>query len=77
MAVQFGNILSKFVTPVKVSTGTNVSSARSIDTKFKTAAYTSIPYERAPQVVDTVPTRDASGRPLLAGYSTPLKSWIC
>ncbi len=38
---------------------------------FKTAGYSSIPYERAPQVLDTVPTEG-----LLAGYSTPKKVWV-
>lgn len=38
---------------------------------FKTAGYASIPYERAPQVKDTVPTEG-----LLAGYSTPKHVWV-
>ena len=38
---------------------------------YKTSSYASIPYERAPQVLDTVPTKG-----LLPGYSTPEKVWI-
>lgn len=38
---------------------------------YKTASYASIPYERAPQVLDTVPTKG-----LLPGYSTPEKVWV-
>lgn len=38
---------------------------------YKIAAYASIPYERAPQVTDTVPTEG-----LLAGYSTPKHVWV-
>jgi hypothetical protein len=43
---------------------------------FKTAAYASIPYSKAPTVTDTVPTKDANGKPLLAGYCTPEKVWV-
>ncbi len=39
---------------------------------YKTASYASIPYERAPQVTDTVPTKG-----LLPGYATPEHVWVC
>lgn len=40
---------------------------------YKTSSYAAIPYEKAPQVLDTVP---GAGRGLLPGYSTPEKVWI-
>lgn len=48
-----------------------VNSGHGVDTRFKTKSYASIPYERAPQVMDTVPTKG-----LLAGYSTPEHVWV-
>lgn len=39
---------------------------------YKTASYASIPYERAPQVTDTVNTKG-----LLPGYATPEHVWVC
>lgn len=55
---------------------TGASSSRGVNQAFKTSSYASIPYEKAPTVVDIVPTRDAAGNPLLPGYETPLKTWI-
>lgn len=77
MGIQLGKLLFG-TTPASVNgrLGASVSEARGIVPSFKTSSYASIPYERAPQVVDTVPTRDASGNPLLPGYVTPLNSWI-
>ena len=37
---------------------------------YESAGYASIPYERAPQVMDTVPTKN-----LLPGYDTPTRVW--
>ncbi len=45
--------------------------AQAVAPSYKTASYASIPYERAPQVLDTVPTKG-----LLPGYSTPEKVWV-
>jgi len=59
-----------------VEYGSGIARARGVNQAFKTSAYASVPYERAPQVVDTVPTRDAAGNPLLAGYVTPQKVWV-
>lgn len=77
MGIQLGKLLFGTGTaPVGLKAGASVSEARGVAPKFKTSSYASIPYERAPQVVDTIPTRDAQGNPLLAGYATPLKTWI-
>lgn len=62
---------------VRRSTGAGVSASRGVNQSFKNASYASVPYERAPQVLDTVPTKDAYGRPLLPGYSTPGAVWTC
>jgi len=43
---------------------------------YKTSGYASIPYEKAPKVTDTVPTRDSAGNPLLPGYITPKNDWV-
>ena len=37
---------------------------------YQKTGYASIPYERPPQVLDTVPTKG-----LLPGYQTPTKVW--
>lgn len=69
MSSTIGKILGAY-SPIKAGT-----SSRSTATGFpayKTASYESIPYERAPQVTDTVPTKG-----LLPGYSTPEHVWIC
>lgn len=78
MSSQIGKILlgQNILSPARIQSGA-VSSARGITPSFKSASYASIPYERAPQVLDTVPTEDSNGQPLLAGYITPSKSWIC
>lgn len=78
MGIQLGKLLFG-TSPIAVGASSNagVSGTRGIVPSFKTSSYASIPYERAPQVVDTVPTRDANGKPLLAGYETPLHSWTC
>lgn len=78
MAVELGKNL------LTLLTGTGVRKSGSINpyarvqtpTAYKTSGYASIPYERAPQVTDTVPTKDAAGNPLLAGYVTPSKAWV-
>ena len=52
-----------------LSVGVILSGTRSADEfEMKKAAYAAIPYERAPQQGDTVPTVDKNGQPLLAGY---------
>ncbi len=78
MGIEFGKNLLTYLNAGKVSAskGLVTTSARAVNPSFKTASYASIPYERAPQVVDTIPTRDAKGNPLLAGYVTPQKTWI-
>ncbi len=54
------------------STGrTFVAATHRATPQYKTASYASIPYERAPQVMDTVPTKG-----LLPGYSTPDYVWV-
>ena len=78
MGSKIGKILfgQNLLAPSRVQAG-SISSTKGVSTRFKSASYASIPYERAPQVMDTVPTKDANGNPLLAGYYTPSKSWIC
>ncbi len=72
-----GNTIGKILGAYTPSVGTPVSSAGTSSVgSYKTSGYASIPYERAPQVVDSVPTKDAAGNPLLAGYVTPNKTWI-
>ena len=78
MAIEFGkNLFTPFlgVTGAGATKGTAVSGAQA-PKAFKTAGYASIPYEKFPQVTDTVQTKDASGKPLLAGYVTPEKVWV-
>lgn len=65
MAVTFGNLLTGYINTGAVSTPVV---RPSVNTEFKKAAYAAIPYERAPQQGDTVPTVDKNGQPLLAGY---------
>ena len=78
MDSKIGKILfgQNFLAPSRVQ-ATSTSSTQGVSSRFKSASYASIPYERAPQVLDTVPTKDSNGNPLLAGYYTPSKSWIC
>ena len=52
-------------------TGHTVARTQAPKAAVKTAGYASIPYERAPQVLATVPTEG-----LLAGYSTPKHVWV-
>lgn len=77
MTVNLGKNLLPFlgITSTGVAKGATVSGAQA-PKAFKTAGYASIPYERAPQVKDTVPTKDASGNPLLANYVTPERVWV-
>ena len=72
MSVNLGkNLLALLGAPstgaVNQAAVTRVQAAKA----YKTASYASIPYERAPQVKDTVPTEG-----LLAGYSTPKHVWV-
>lgn len=76
MGLQLGKILGIGLQPATIKNGASVGGTRGVVPKFKTASYASIPYERAPKVVDTVPTKDANGKALLAGYVTPKHSWI-
>ncbi|MBD5402559.1 hypothetical protein HDR58_07150 [bacterium] len=55
-----------------IQRSTNVEQPR-----FSKNLISNITGERAPQVLDTVPTRDANGKPLLAGYETPTWSLVC
>jgi hypothetical protein len=74
MAVDFNNFLSYINTGLvgKTQAPAQVAPAKS----FKNASYAAIKYEKMPTVTDTVPTKDASGKPLLAGYVTPEKVWV-
>ena len=69
MTSKIGKILGAYITPVKSgkAAGSGVVSTYA----YKTSSYASIPYERAPQVMDTVPTKG-----LLPGYATPEHVWI-
>lgn len=77
MTVNLGKNLLPFlgITSAGVSKRPEVSGAQA-PKAFKTAGYASIPYERFPQVTDMVQTKDASGKPLLAGYVTPVQVWV-
>ena len=74
MAIEFGKLTaflgSPTVNPASVQKPVVQPQA------YKTAGYTSIPYAKAPQVTDTVPTTDKNGNPLLAGYVTPKNVWV-
>ena len=75
MAVELGKNLLTYLgigASGKTQAPAGVTPAKS----FKTASYASIPYEKMPTITDTVPTKDASGKPLLAGYVTPEKVWV-
>ncbi len=76
MAINIGKNLISYFGNVNASKSLGAASTGAVNQKFKIASYASIPYERSPQVVDTIPTRDAQGNPLLAGYVTPQKTWI-
>lgn len=78
MAVDFGkNLISYFVKPLETK-GVSAAKATAVSAPkaYKTAGYASIPYERAPRAVDTVPTKYSDGTPFWADYCTPNKSWI-
>ncbi|MCM1338066.1 MAG: hypothetical protein NC191_00155 [Muribaculaceae bacterium] len=76
MAVEFGKSLLPFlgVTGKGVEKGAFAPKVQP-SAQFKIKAYAAIPYEKSPQLTDTVPTKDKSGMPLLAGYVTPEKVW--
>lgn len=72
MAVEFGKNLLALLGSAKTQ-AVNAAATTKVQAPkaYKTAGYASIPYERAPQVKDTVPTEG-----LLAGYSTPKHVWV-
>lgn len=75
MAVDLGkNLISSFLRlgeprGVQTARATAVSAPKA----YKTAGYAAIPYEKAPVITDTVPTKNPDGTPLLAGYYTPYR----
>lgn len=72
MSVNLGkNLLALLGAPATGAVNKAVSAKVQAPKAFKTAGYSSIPYEKAPQVKDTVPTEG-----LLAGYSTPKYVWV-
>lgn len=78
MAVNLGkNLISYFVKPFEAQ-GVNATKATAVSAPkaYKTAGYASIPYERAPMKLDTVPTKHADGTPFWADYSTPNHVWV-
>lgn len=75
MANGIGKILFGIGAP-SVNKSGQVGASRGVAQSFKGAPYASIQSERMPQVLDTVPTKDAKGNPLLAGYVTPMRSWV-
>lgn len=78
MAVDLGkNLISSFLRlgeprGVQTARATAVSAPKA----YKTAGYASIPYEKAPKALDTVPTKYADGTPFWADYSTPNHVWV-
>lgn len=58
-------------TSTQAVAGQSIVKTQAPKVAFKTAGYASIPYERAPQILDTVPTEG-----LLVGYSTPKHVWV-
>ena len=75
MAVELGkNLLAYF--GIGASGKTQAPASVTHTGNFKSTSYASIPYEKMPTVTDTVPTKDADGKPLLAGYVTPEKVWV-
>jgi len=77
MAIEFGkNLILPFLGTPRVGTQGVATTKTEAPKAFKTAGYASIPYERAPQVLDTVKTTDQNGNPLLPGYVTPKKAWV-
>lgn len=77
MAINLVKLFTGTATTRAIDGGSNVARARGVNQGFKTAGYASVPYERSPQVVDTVPTRDVNGKPLLPGYETATRCWTC
>ena len=75
MAVELGKNLLAYLgigASGKTQAPANVTPAKN----YKAASYAAIPYEKMPAVKDTVPTKDANGKPLLAGYVTPDNVWV-
>lgn len=75
MAVEFGKNLLTYI-GIGASGKTQTPAGATPVKSFKTKSYAAIPYERMPVVKDTVPTKDANCRPLLAGYETPNNVWV-
>ncbi|MBQ8459256.1 hypothetical protein IJ541_04040 [bacterium] len=80
MTVQFGQGLFAYIPGVSqtLSTegATSVEGSSSVYS-YKSAGYTSIPYERPPKVEDIVQTKYSDGTPFWADYVTPNKVWTC
>ncbi len=76
MAVDLGkNLISSFL-GLTGTRSVNASKAVVAPKAYKTAGYAAIPYEKAPVIKDTVPTKNSDGTPLLAGYHTPNNVWV-
>ena len=76
MAVDLGkNLISSFL-GLTGTRSVNASKAVVASKAYKTAGYATIPYENAPVITDTVPTKNSDGTPLLAGYNTPNRVWV-
>ena len=76
MAVDLGkNLISSFL-GLTGTRGVNAPKAVVAPKAYKTAGYVAIPYEKAPVITDTVPTKNSDGTPFWADYCTPNKSWI-
>lgn len=74
MGVNFLNLLTPKAT---VAQGAAVSSTRAVNPYSKPVSFASVPSEKAPRVIDSVPTKYADGTPFWADYVTPNKSWVC
>lgn len=73
MGVNFLNLLTP---KAAVTQGTAVTSARAVNPYSKHVSLASVPSEKAPRVIDSVPTKYADGTPFWADYVTPNNCWI-
>ena len=78
MGVNFLNLLTGAnVKTAQLAQGSAVTSARAVNPYSKAISFAAVPSEKAPRVIDSVPTKYADGTPFWADYVTPNKSWVC
>lgn len=79
MTATLGKNLLAFFGLTNVGAAQGTVSIRSVRAPqaYKSAGYASVPYERAPKITDSVPTKYSDGTPFWADYVTPNNDWSC